>query len=128
MQLFAVEAKVQAAFLERSDGIFVLRRPRALVPQQHLAGAILLLGDDALELAVLERMILRLHRQALVRGIEARSFRHRPALQHAFELEPKVVVQARRIVALDVIAQLLRPRNDFFPRGSGVMPKSRISR
>src|SRR5258708_12530414 len=52
-------------------------------------------------------MVLGLHRKALVGGGEARSFRHRPALQHALELEAKVIVQASRRVALDVIVQRL---------------------
>src|SRR5215813_14229799 len=50
-------------------------------------------------------MVLGLHREALVRRVEARALRHGPALQHALELEPEVVVQPRGGVALDVVAQ-----------------------
>jgi hypothetical protein len=108
VQLLALEAEVQPALAQRIERIGVLGRPDPLVPQQHLAGPVLLLRDHAFELAVVERMILGLHREALVGRIEAWSLRHGPALQDALELEPKVVVQARRGVALDEIAQLLR--------------------
>ncbi len=77
------------------------RFPGAAVPQQHGAAAVLALGDDALELAVLERVILDVHRQPLVGRVEAGPLRHRPALQHAVQLEPEVVVQAARRVLLD---------------------------
>jgi hypothetical protein len=46
-------------------------------------------------------MVLDLDGQALVFGIEARSLRHGPALEHSVELEAKVVVQAARRVALN---------------------------
>src|SRR6185503_10607810 len=59
----------------------------------------------ALESAIVQRMVLRLHGEALVGRVEARSLRHGPALEHALELEPEVVMQARGGVALDVIAQ-----------------------
>ena len=58
-------------------------------------------GDDAFEAAVLERMVLDLHREPLVRRIEARPLGHRPALQHAVELQPEVVVQMAGGVLLD---------------------------
>jgi len=98
---------VQPPLAQRLERIAILRRPGAFVPQQHLARAVLLFGNDAFELAVVERMILGLHGEALVGRIEAGSLRYRPALQHAFELEAKVVVQPCRRVALDVIAQRL---------------------
>src|SRR6185436_13169646 len=109
----AFEAKVEPALAQRLEGIALLRAPLAAIPQQHLAGAVLLLRDHALEFAVLERMVFGLHREALVGGVEARAFRHRPALEHALELEAKVVVQPRRRMALDVIAQRLFPCRDF---------------
>ena len=46
-------------------------------------------------------MVLGAHRQPLVAGIEARPLRHRPALQHAVELEPEIPVEPRRVVLLD---------------------------
>jgi hypothetical protein len=70
------------------------RLPRATVPQEDGSTAVLALGDDALEVTVLERMILDVHRQALVGRIQARALRDSPALQDPFELEPKVIVKS----------------------------------
>ena len=82
------------------------------------------LRDGALEVAVVERMVLGPHRQALVVGIEARPLGHRPALEHAVQLEPEVPVQPGRVVLLDDEAvALARP---FLPVGSAVFVKSRF--
>ena len=81
--------------------------PVAAVPELHRAAAILALGNGALEVAVVERMILGLHRQPLDLGIERRPLGHRPRQEDAVELEPEIVVQARGIVPLDDEAQFL---------------------
>src|SRR4051812_31463738 len=107
VELLALEAKMQPPLAQRRDWIRILRRPDALVPEEHLARAVLLFRDHAFELAVLKRMVFGLHGEALVAGIEARALRYRPALQHALELEAKVVMQPRRRVPLDVITQRL---------------------
>src|SRR5690349_16255824 len=83
------------------------RLPPAAVPQHHRAAAILALGNDALERAVLDRMVLDMDSEALGIGIEARPFRHRPALEHAVELEAEIVVHAPRRMRLDDIAEPL---------------------
>src|SRR5262249_25335719 len=85
------------------------RLPGAAIPEKHGAATVLALGDDALEAAVLHRVILDVHRQPLVRGIEARSLGDRPALENAFELEPKIVVQARCGVLLNQAGAGRRP-------------------
>src|SRR5436309_12761147 len=46
-------------------------------------------------------MILDVHRQALFVGAHGRSLRHRPALQHAVELQTQVVVEPARRVLVD---------------------------
>ena len=50
-------------------------------------------GDHAFEIAVIERMIFDLDGQALDPGVEARAFRHRPALEHAIHLQAKIVME-----------------------------------
>src|SRR4029077_13654978 len=75
--------------------------PLPAIPQQHVAGAVLARRDRALEAAVVERMVLDVHREALLGRIEARALRHGPALQHAIHLQTKVVVQAAGGVTLD---------------------------
>ena len=57
-------------------------------------------GDDALEVEVLERVILDVHGHALRIGIERRPFGTAQLSKHAAGLEPQVVVQARGAVAL----------------------------
>ncbi len=100
VQLLAVELELETAFLERFLRI-ALGNPRAAVPEHHGARAVLLRRNHAFEIAVLDRVIFDVHREPLVVGIEARSFRHRPTEQHAVELEPEVVVKAPRRVLLD---------------------------
>ena len=91
-ELVAVERELQVALLQRRIDIVDFRRPGALVPQHHDAGAVAF-RDDSFERAVLDRMILDVHRQPLRLRIERRSLRHRPRQQHAVVLEPEVVVQ-----------------------------------
>ena len=100
VQLLAVEAE-----LELAGAVAGARSPTGCqVPLSQTitrARAVLAFRDRALEAAVVDRMVLDVHRHALVGGIEARAFRHRPALQRAVELEAKVVVKAARGVLLD---------------------------
>jgi hypothetical protein len=77
------------------------RLPCPAVPEQHGAAAVLALGDHALEAAILDGMVLGLHGEALVRRVEARPLRHRPAEEDAVELEAEVVVEPPRGVLLD---------------------------
>src|SRR5262249_51016250 len=78
----------------------------------HGAAAVLALRDVALELEVLHRVVFGLHREPLFVGDEARPVRHRPALEHAVELEPQVIVQAPRSVHLhhEFAAEIGPPR------------------
>ena len=66
-------------------------------------------GNGAFEVAVVERMVLDLDRQPLAVRIERRALGHRPRLEDAVELEPEIVVQARRVMPLDDEAQLPAP-------------------
>ncbi len=107
-QLVAVERELQVALLQRRVHVVGLRRPRALVPQHDDAGAVAL-GDHALERAVLDRMILDVHREPLGLRIERRPLRHRPRQQHAVVLEAEVVVQVAGEVLLHAEEQCLAP-------------------
>jgi hypothetical protein len=49
--------------------VLVVGAPVAPIPEHHRAAAVLALGDDAFEVAVIQRMGLGLYRQALVVGI-----------------------------------------------------------
>ena len=101
-QLLAVQVELEVPFLVAERGIEI-GGPGALVPDHDGAAAVLAFGDDALEAAIVERMVLGQHGQPFLAGDQARPLRHRPALQHAVELEPEVVMQAPRRVLLDDI-------------------------
>jgi hypothetical protein len=68
------------------------------------------------EVAIVERMILDLHREPPVVGIERWSLGDRPGLEHAVELKPEVVMQPPRATIL------------LSPLGSAVLEKSRLAR
>jgi hypothetical protein len=57
--------------------------------------------DRALEIVVLDRVVLDVHGEAFFARHQARPARHRPAFHHAVEFEPQVVMQPRRRVFLD---------------------------
>src|SRR6185437_15521736 len=73
-----------------------LRLPVAAVPDLDGAATVLSLWDGALEVAVVEWMILHLHGETLVRRIERGSAGHRPGLEDSVELEPEIVVESAR--------------------------------
>src|SRR5262249_31533935 len=73
------------------------------------ACAIVSFRDIALKFAVVERVILYVHRELLRKRNEGWSFRDRPRLQGACNFQPEVVMQPRGIVTLDVEAALRRP-------------------
>jgi hypothetical protein len=77
------------------------RLPRPAIPHDHLAGAVLLRGNRALEAAVSHRMVFDVDRHPLGRRIQARPLRYGPAQQHAVEFQAKVVMQTRCPVLLD---------------------------
>src|SRR5215475_12027479 len=100
VELLAFEFELEMPLLVGLPSIR-LRRPGSAIPDHDRPGAVFLGRDDPLELTILERMILNVHRQALVVGIEARALRHRPAQQYAIEFETEVVVHTPRGVLLN---------------------------
>ena len=73
--------EVEVAGLDRlrSPSRRLGERPRAPVPHDHVAAAVLAARDHALEVEVVERMVLDVHGQALHVGVERRALRHGPA-------------------------------------------------
>ena len=102
VQPLALQRELEFAVRERLLGVrAALRLPIAAVPQLNRSAAILALRDRALEVAIVERMVLDLDREALIVRIERGTPRHRPGLEHAVEFETEVVVKARRVVLLN---------------------------
>ncbi len=98
-QLVAVELEQELALVE-PGGDVVQRDPRAAVPDDDGAGAVVVGRDHALEVHVVDGVVLDVHGEPLVGRIRRRPLRHRPGLQHALELEPEVVVSPARGVLL----------------------------
>ena len=101
-QLLAVQLEVQLTVGERLGGILGhVERPGAAIPHDHVTAAVLTFGDHALEVEVLERMVLDVHREVtLTPGSRVSPFGTAQLDQHAADLQPEVVVQAAGPVLL----------------------------
>src|SRR5271166_559434 len=64
------------------------------IPHDYSACAVVARGNNAFEIAVLERMIFDHDGQPLVLGIKRWSLGHSPRSQHALHLETEVVVES----------------------------------
>ncbi len=73
----------------------------ARVPHRHLSCPVLAAGDLALEVQVLDRVILGGGREAVVPRRLGQALRERPGGEHAVVLEPQIPVQAPGVVLLD---------------------------
>ncbi len=106
---------------------------RAAVPDLDGPGAVLALGDLALEGRVLERMVFDVNSEVLLAGLERHAFRHGPARERAVALEAKVVVERPRLVTLDdedrrALSGARPPGRGRAVFGSGVFPGVRLRR
>ena len=99
VQFLAVQVEFQVALGEAAIG--VIGFPGAAVPELHGAAAILIVGNGAFEITVIERMVLDLDRKPLVVRIERGPARHRPGFEDAVKLQPEIVMQSRRRMLLD---------------------------
>jgi hypothetical protein len=99
LETLAVQTELQlAGAIARSgiaDGL-----PRAAVPQHHRAAAVLAGRNDALEAAVLDRVILDVDGEAFRPGLDARALGDGPAFQRAVEFQPEIEVEPARCVLL----------------------------
>ena len=69
------------------------RFPGAAVPGLHGAGAIMSVGDGALEVGIVQRVVLDMNGDALVGGVQGGPFANGPAPEHVVVLQPEVPVQ-----------------------------------
>src|SRR5438132_10141383 len=85
----------------------------AAVPDHRRSAAVISFRDHALERFVFNRMVLHFNRQMFFAPLPWQTFRERPGFEHAFHLQPKIVVQPPRVVFLNDEAaratDLLRP-------------------
>ena len=85
--------------------VLVIGRVDARVPHDDVPGPVVPVGDDALEGGVVQRVVLHQPREALLLRVHRRPLGHRPRLQDAVHLQPKVVVQPSCRVLLHHEAQ-----------------------
>ena len=98
-QPLPIEREIKVA-LGVSLSWIALRPPASLVPDDHGAAAVLALRDHALEGEVFHRVVFGVDGKPLLAGHEAWAAGDRPALQHAVELKPQVVMEPRRVMLL----------------------------
>ncbi len=102
-ELLAVEDELELAVGDGGRRIAggCFRLPGPPVPDDDVAGAVLLGGDHAFEVEVLDGVVLDVDGHAPDLRIERRALGHGPANEHAGDLEAEVVVQASRAMSLD---------------------------
>ena len=102
-QLLAVQAELQLAVVDGllRVGCLGIGRERAPVPDDDVAAAVLTLRDDALEVEVLDRVVLDMNGHPAHGRVEARALGDRPRDEHAFDLEAEVVMEPGGAVTLD---------------------------
>jgi hypothetical protein len=72
-----------------------------VVPDRHRPGAVLTRRDRALELEVLQRVVLGVDREPVLVWVLRHALRQRPGDGDPLVFEPQVPVQVRRVVLLD---------------------------
>jgi hypothetical protein len=112
-ELLADEPELQLAVADRGRRVrrLGLGLERPPVPDDDIARPVLASRDHALEVEVLDGMVLDVDRHPSLAGVERGPARHRPADQHPVDLEADVVVEPGRAVPLDH-EPALRPGRD----------------
>src|SRR5690242_9145445 len=72
----------------------------AFVPDDDIPCAIVILGDDAFEVTVVEGVVFGLNRQVMVVRVHAGAFGYSPTLQHAVHLEAEVIMERCGVMLL----------------------------
>ena len=98
-----MELELELAVGDRGRGVDRrrLRLPGAPVPDDDVAGAVLLGRDDALEVEVLDRVVLDVDGHPADVRVEGQALGDGPGDEDARDLEAEVVVEAGGAVALD---------------------------
>ncbi len=127
LEPLSLQGELEVAMTQSVFGRWLLRFPRAPVPDHDGAAAILSFGNRAFEVAVVERVVLDLDREPLVGRIGRGSARHGPGLEDAVELEPQVVMEPASRMFLDDEPERSGRRACDPPAGSGVRSKLRFA-
>jgi hypothetical protein len=99
VELLSLQREIELAF---AIGLLrVVAIPGAAIPYHHGAAAVLTLRNGAFEVAVVQRVVLDLHRKPLVVWVQRRAFCDGPGLENPIEFEAQIVVQVRGRMLLD---------------------------
>ena len=103
MELLPIEPELDLAIGHPALAVGRLRfsLPGAPVPDDDVAGPVLRLWDHALEVEVLDRVVLNVDRHPPCGRVQRRAARDGPRHEHAAHLQTEVVVEARGPMALD---------------------------
>ena len=99
-KLFPVQGEFNFPALQLCYGVYRAHLKCPPVPHHHRARTVTTLGNIALEVGIVQRVIFGLNRQALVVRIQPRAFRHGPRFQRALNRQTKIVMQPARSVFL----------------------------
>src|SRR5207247_8806450 len=97
----AVEALAVQAYRQATVALLLDELIGAAIPDPDGAGPVVPRRDLAFEVRVVERMILDVDGEMLCARLERHALRHRSARESPVALQPEVVVEPPRIVALD---------------------------
>ena len=81
------------AFLQRLYRLLAVNVIRPPIPDHYCTAAVLALRNRALEIFVIDRMILDLNGEMFFSFLPGKSFRQCPGFQNAFHLKPEIVMQ-----------------------------------
>ena len=105
---------MEAAFFQRLERLLAVHIIVAAIPDHDSAAAVVALRDHALEILVIDRVILDLDREMFFAPLPGDALGHGPGFQNAVHLQPEIVVQPARVMFLNDEAR--RARDPLRPR------------
>src|SRR3954468_6402377 len=100
-----MQTKLEVATLELFFGRRVSEKlVTPAVPQKHASRAIIPCRDGAFEVAILDRMILNMHGEALLFGVQSRAFGNGPGLQNSAHFQAQIVMEPSGAMSLNAKA------------------------
>src|SRR5580698_9407284 len=101
-QFFPMQNKFQLTAIELLSGREIsFHFEGALVPYDHIAGAIIALRYFTLKLGVFQWMIFGLNCQSFITWVHRWTFWHGPGFHHAIYFQAEIVVKSTRMMLLN---------------------------
>src|SRR5436190_1744193 len=89
----SLRARTRLSAFQSRDRIITVQLVSSAVPEHHRPGAIISFRYGAFESAILNRVILNLHRQPAIAAPIWKAFWHCPRFQHPLHLEAKIIME-----------------------------------